>query len=49
METNKTRKYDSVRAKTSLIKKTNEVDKEIMNLMIYGTTRWKPTDLDYEY
>jgi hypothetical protein len=27
METNKTRKYDSVRAKTSLIKKTNEVDK----------------------
>ncbi len=27
METNKTRKYDSVRAKTALIKKTNEVDK----------------------
>lgn len=27
METNKTRKYDSVRAKTSLIKKTNVSDK----------------------
>ncbi len=27
METNKNRKYDSVRAKTSLIKKTNNIDK----------------------
>ena len=27
METNKNRKYDSVRAKTALIKKTSESDK----------------------
>lgn len=27
METNKTRKYDSLRAKTALIKKTSESDK----------------------
>lgn len=27
METNKTRKYDSLRAKTALIKKTSETDK----------------------
>jgi hypothetical protein len=30
METNKTRKYDSVRAKTPLIKKTNTSDKVLL-------------------